>query len=229
MIAMTVAASGAAPAGGLGPARDHASRFFSHVPDLMCVVSRDGCFQTVNGAWSALGYSREELIARPLADFLHPDDVVPTMREIGLRKPGDDRETFVNRYRTAHGTYRWIEWKSVPAEDGLLYAIGRDITDLLEKENSLKSLVERSRILMRELRHRTKNNLAVVSSLLTLAAEDAGDDGHHGGEPGPTAREKLLEVRSRIQVVTAASELMGHSRNRCSSPVTPGVIRCSSR
>lgn len=189
------------------PTRDHAGRFFSHVPDLMSVVSPDGRFHTLNEAWSSLGYNPDELVSRPIPEFLHPDDVESTMQEFRLRKSGQERGTFINRLRAADGSYRWIEWKSMPAEDGLQYAIGRDVTGYLDNENRLRKQVERNRILMRELHHRTKNNLAAVSSLLALAAESQYEGDPSGGSP----RAILREARNRVQVVSSVYELMQHT------------------
>ena len=48
---------------------------FDLAPDLMCLSTIDGYFERVNPAFErALGYTTDEFVARPLIDFVHPDD-----------------------------------------------------------------------------------------------------------------------------------------------------------
>ncbi|MCC5878106.1 MAG: response regulator, partial [Candidatus Sumerlaeia bacterium] len=51
---------------------------------------------------------------------------------------GEDRSVinFENRYRCSDGTYRWIEWRSIPKGE-LIYAAARDITERKKVEESL--------------------------------------------------------------------------------------------
>ena len=48
---------------------------FERTPDLVCVVDRPGWFKKVNPAViRTLGYSEEELFARPVAALIHHED-----------------------------------------------------------------------------------------------------------------------------------------------------------
>jgi PAS domain S-box-containing protein len=172
-------------------------QFFDLVPDLMCVVSSDGRLCRVNDAWEQiLGFSREELVSRPISEFLHPEDLEPTQREIAQRTEGDGRQRFVNRYRTRWGDYRWIEWRSVLGADGYLYAGGRDITEQRHTEDQLRKEADRNAVLLKELRHRVKNSLSAVSGLLAISAAD--EDGH--------SQEVLREARGRVETIVQVYE-----------------------
>ncbi len=54
--------------------------FFAMSLDHICVAGFDGYFKRVNPSWTTtLGWSAEELLARPVTDFMHPDDRVVTL------------------------------------------------------------------------------------------------------------------------------------------------------
>jgi PAS domain S-box-containing protein len=97
----------------------------------MCLAGVDGYFKVLNGAWSmALGYSAEELLARPYLDFVHPDDHAATVAEAQKIADGFPTIHFRNRYRCKDGTYRWLAWTATPAlADGTIYATARDVSD----------------------------------------------------------------------------------------------------
>jgi serine/threonine-protein kinase len=106
-------------------------RFFDLSEDLFCVAGLDGYFRRVNVNFPrVLGYTEEELRARPFLDFVHPEDRARTVGAIELLARGLPVIRFVNRYRDARGDYRWFEWagKSIP-DEGVIFAVARDVTD----------------------------------------------------------------------------------------------------
>jgi PAS domain S-box-containing protein len=107
-------------------------RFFVLSLDLLATVRFDGYLNRINSAWThALGWSEEELLARPYAEILHPDDVERTLTEAQrLATQGGETRDFELRCLTADGEYRWLSFNVVAAEGlDLLYAVGRDITE----------------------------------------------------------------------------------------------------
>jgi PAS domain S-box-containing protein len=98
-------------------------RFFDVTIDLMCLAGTDGFFKTVNPAFEReLGWSAEELVERPFLDFVHPDDVDKTQREVAKLAEGIPTISFENRYRCKDGSYKLLRWTSYPEGD-VLYAI----------------------------------------------------------------------------------------------------------
>ena len=63
---------------------------------------------------------------------------------------------------------------------------------IVARESELKRTVEQKENLLREVHHRVKNNLQVVSSFLNLQSRSVGDD---------TARRALTEARSRVRTL----------------------------
>jgi serine/threonine-protein kinase len=111
-------------------------RFFDLSPDLFCLAGLDGFFRRVNINFSrVLGHTERELRARPFLDFVHPDDRERTLAAMEKLSQGLPVIRFINRYRDAQGGYRRFEWtgKSIP-EEGVIFAVARDVTDWVEAE-----------------------------------------------------------------------------------------------
>ena len=127
-------------------AEEELDRFFALSRDLLCIANFDGYFLRLNPAWErTLGIPREELLAKPWLDFVHPDDRQAT---IGARSTiVNDMEVteFDNRYRCADGSYRWLQWSAVPHRElGLIHAVARDVTDAKQAERELESAKRRA-------------------------------------------------------------------------------------
>ncbi|MDY0021454.1 PAS domain S-box protein [Arenimonas caeni] len=116
-------------------------RFFEMSLEVFVVFNpATGRWVQVNQMLSDItGFSREELCSRPVFEFMHPDDEARTRdraRRLALGEVIDPM--FMNRYRCREGGYRWMEWMSAPDEKGLVYAVGRDVTERLQAEATLR-------------------------------------------------------------------------------------------
>ncbi len=114
--------------------------------DMICIADiKSSTFTKVNPSFSRiLGYSDDELLGRPYIDFIHPDDKTPTFEVIEEKLArGVSVINFENRYRCKDGSYKWLMWTSKPMlEQGLTYAIARDITAGKKAEKKIKELNE---------------------------------------------------------------------------------------
>lgn len=115
-------------------------KFYSLPLNLMCTATPDGHFKEINDYFEEiLGYTKEELLSRPFIELIHPEDVEPSMEEIGKLASGEREVTisFENRFQRKDGSYYWLAWTATfDEESGLLYAIGNDINErkMLERE-----------------------------------------------------------------------------------------------
>lgn len=127
--------------------------FFNLLPELACVVSADGCFKKLNLAWEEkLGFSMAEVQSRSFIDFVHPEDVEATHKEIEKQIAGTIADSFVNRYRCKDGSYRWLEWKVAPVKNKtLLYVTARDITERKQVQKALIAAETKSRNLLESI------------------------------------------------------------------------------
>ncbi len=182
-------------------ARTELEQFFALVPDMICIASPDGFFKAVNEAWTkTLGFTREELLAQPLADFIHPDDREATFREIATQLAGGRTASYVNRYRCQDGSYRWLEWEAAPARDGLLFAAARDVTERRHAAD--------------EVRRLSRQNLTILNSasegILGLDAQ-----GRHTFVNAAAARMLGYEVE---QLIGRPSHALWHHTKTDGSP-----------
>jgi diguanylate cyclase (GGDEF)-like protein/PAS domain S-box-containing protein len=123
------------------------ARHFEVARDLLCTSNFEGYMVHLNGSWEkTLGWTAEELMARPFLDFVHPDDRERTERESALVTTGDFTASFTNRYRAKDGSWHWIEWASkADMEHRLVYASARDVTARRLEDRARREAEERFR------------------------------------------------------------------------------------
>jgi PAS domain S-box-containing protein len=106
--------------------------------DMIGTATFEGYFRALNPAWSrTLGFTDDELKAKPFIEFVHPDDREATLAEAAKLGSGAEVIAFENRYATKDGGYKWVSWHSFPViDEGLIYFVARDVT--AEKEEALR-------------------------------------------------------------------------------------------
>jgi len=112
-------------------ARRERDRLFELSLDLLCIADFDGWFRQLNPAWErALGWTAEELAARPYLELVHPDDLEATRAVADRLAAGQAVAGFVNRYRHRDGSYRWLSWSSSAiTNERLVFAVAHDVTE----------------------------------------------------------------------------------------------------
>jgi PAS domain S-box-containing protein len=118
---------------------DQVDHFFDMSGDLLCIADRGGHFRRLNPAWQhALGFTLDELMSRPLLDFVHPEDAMRTMTDAGQTlTSGAQMTNFENRFRCRDGSYRWLNWSATLADgDSVIYGVARDMTAQREAERN---------------------------------------------------------------------------------------------
>lgn len=110
---------------------------------------------------------------------------------------------YEGRAQTGDGSLRWIRTMAQPfrQDDGAVVwdGVALDITDMkLAEEHMAASLAEKEAML-REIHHRVRNNLQVVSSLIQIESFQIGD---------ADARRRLADVSRRIGALGHLHELL---------------------
>ena len=171
-------------------------------------LARDGTIRTVNLAGAALlGMERAHLIEKRLGIFVVVADR-PTFNaflervlvgiarehcEIALAREGaPPRYLYLEGVAVRSGADWWCQVAAV------------DITERKRAEEALRAALEQKEMLLREVHHRVKNNLAAIIGLLELQQE--------GMTEGPLARQ-LEELGNRIRSMALVHEMLYQSAN----------------
>jgi PAS domain S-box-containing protein len=126
---------------------EESERILNMSQDLICIAGTDGYFKYVNPVWEQiLGYPREHLLSRPFVDFIHPEDHHENAEEVAKLASGKMSMDFENRYIHKDGSIRIIQWTAAPLpEKGLMYCVGRDVTERKQHEAALREKEARFR------------------------------------------------------------------------------------
>lgn len=118
-------------------AQSDLERFFDLSMDMFCIAGLEGYFHRVNSNFSlVLGYTKREMLSRPVDSFVHPEDVDKTKKAFEVLEAGMPIVRFQNRYLDINGKYHTFEWtaKSIP-EENTVFAVARDVTGTLRDSN----------------------------------------------------------------------------------------------
>src|SRR5271166_3862649 len=102
---------------------DELVRLFDLSHDAFCIAGFDGYLKRANPAFPRLlGYTTEELLARPFIDNIHPDDREPVEAVLAELAAGKPVVGFECRHICADGSLRWFEWStSSRPQAGVMY------------------------------------------------------------------------------------------------------------
>lgn len=174
-------------------------RLFAIVSDLVLATTEEGEITLVNPASEeTLGWSPEEMVGRPVCEFIHPEDQ-PSIRAIQQQPVAN----FTNRCRHKDGSWRWLMW-SGRRDRNVWYAVAKDVTQRLDLErralyDELTGLANRA-LLLDHLRGavarlgRGRERLLGVL-FLDLDGFKLVNDGH-GHEAGDSV---LVQVAGRLR------------------------------
>ncbi len=116
------------------------ANFFSLSLDLLCIANSDGYFIHLNPLWKkTLGWSLDELAAKPYLEFVHPDDRESTINEMQKLTHGKDIINYENRYIAKDGNYYRISWRATRSQKSeLIFAVANKITKIIESQSILE-------------------------------------------------------------------------------------------
>ncbi len=167
------------------------------IDDVFFSVDRDRRIVFWNKASERMGFTADEALGK------HMYDLFPWMRGSRLEtfildvRASGKAESFIHRVPFG-GDQRWLEISVYPSGDGMS-VLARDITDRMNAENLVKSSLRQKEVLLQELYHRTKNNMQVICSLLSLEAAEQSD---------ARLKAAFRETENRIQSMALVHQML---------------------
>jgi two-component sensor histidine kinase len=149
--------------------------------DGIIIIDRQGIVQFVNPAVeSFFGLEADDLVGRPFGFSTTVGEII----EVDIARDGG--QPGVAELRMVE-----TEWEGAPASLALL----RDITERKQAEEQIRSSLQEKEMLLKEIHHRVKNNLQVISSLLYLQSKSTREE-----EALAVLRESQYRIRSMALV-----------------------------
>jgi PAS domain S-box-containing protein len=157
----------------------HWQRLVKNNPQPVQIV-QDGRIVFINQVGAELyGASEPDaLLGRSIDDFGHPDTIAEVEKRKQKLEKQKNIEPSVIKIKRLDDLERYIEVHSIPIiykNEVAIQTVLHDVTDQKEKEQVIKDSLDEKEMLLKEIHHRIKNNLAVISGLLELQAMNTDD------------------------------------------------------
>lgn len=188
-------------------------------PNLV-MIHVDGEIQFINPAGAQMmGASKpDEVVGKSAYDFFHETEY-QKRREANITKNGKGKSSpTIRKVFGLDKNERFVQIESVPIRyygREATQTVGLDITEHIQYELQLKNSIEEKTILLQEVHHRVKNNLAVTSGLLYMQRVSTDN---------PEIASLLGESERRIKTMTLIHELLYSSSDLSSIPIDEYIL-----
>jgi PAS domain S-box-containing protein len=181
----------------IDPIFTHDSRF------RLLDVNPSGC--------SLFGKKESDIVGMNILDLqrFHPED--KRLFEDNIQKIISGKVTSLTdsyRFKSDKENYQIFEITSTglpsDSESRVITNVCRDITERKQAEEQIKASLQEKEVLLKEVHHRVKNNMQVISSLLSLQSGYITDE---------SMREMLKESQHRIRSMALVHEKLYQSKN----------------
>ncbi|MEI7012016.1 PAS domain S-box protein [Leptospira licerasiae] len=179
-------------------------------PVMIWVSGLDKKCNWFNQTWlNFTGRSIEQELGDGWAESVHPNDLDECIQIYSSHF--DEREAFSMTYRlkNRNGEWRWIQDNGLPItnESGVFTGFIGSCVDITEAKEALETLAKdlhEREYLYKELQHRVKNSMSMISSIVEIEASRSSD---------PKLENTLENLVNRIHSVGNLYEMLYTSNN----------------
>jgi PAS domain S-box-containing protein len=162
---------------------------FAAITDEIFVLDSEGCYLNIASSDPENPLrSPHGLIGKTLHDIF-PKEQADSFLDLIHKALNEDRPQRVEYSMTVDGDELWFDGSLSPMSGESVIWIARDITERKRAEDQIRASLDEKVLLLREMNHRVRNNLAVISSMLKLQS---------GNTKNKSIDEILLACRNRV-------------------------------
>ncbi len=185
---------------------------FESDPNYTILLSLEGVILDLNNvAANIIGFSKDEIIGKHFTELsIFPKEEIEVNRKMfsSLLKQEAASNHYESKIYDRNGNIRWIEIISttIIKDDVLSYilVISSDITERKVSEDKINYSLKEKNVLLKEIHHRVKNNMQIISSLLSLQTNYIDDN---------IALDVLKESQNRVKTMAMIHEKLYQSND----------------
>ena len=177
--------------------------------EMICITDLNNRFIYINEAFrEKYGYSESELLGREV-EIIGSLKNLPEIHQIVFNdtKKGSWEGELINTKKDGTDFPILLSTSQIKDKTGSVIGyigVARDITELRNKYDTLRHSLKEKETLLKEVYHRVKNNMQVISSLLNIQSQSVTE---------PAAAELLKETQNRVRIMQLIHEKLYKSQD----------------
>ncbi|MCD1295435.1 hypothetical protein CUJ83_10535 [Methanocella sp. CWC-04] len=178
-------------------------------PDMIAICGEEKIKFINHAGAKLLGCSSpDEIIGKSMFDFIRPVDKIKcNVMMKNLKEDMTPIQSIEEKLERADGSTIDVEISATPfyyQDIPVIQIIVRDITGRKRAEEHIKRSLTEKEVLLKEIHHRVKNNLQIISSLLNLQSNNIADK---------STRDMFIESQNRIKSMALLHERLYQSKD----------------
>jgi len=184
-------------------ARDYLDNIIESIRETLIVTDIEGSIVGINKAGlEMLHYTKEEIIGTSVKEFFDLENMGDVYDKNNKNGSVFEFCLLTRRKNRIPVLFSEVELISGTGEMVGTVCVATDITERKEADEQVKKSLREKEILLSEIHHRVKNNLAVISGILHLQAYETDNE---------QVAKALSESQARIQSISLVHEMLYHS------------------